>query len=120
MRTNKATLKGPNIMKSTTAAFFVLATLTLSACLETGLESVPAAVPTGLNLTGPTATVCRAAIARQTNLSERDVAVFDVLTSEAGNQVQATVAGGEAPWICSTDRDNRVLQVMYSGSEGTL
>lgn len=107
-------------MKATTAVLFVIVSLTLSACVETGIETVPAAVPTGLDLNGATATACRGAIARQTNLSVRDVAVFDVLTSEAGNQVQATVAGADAPWICRTDKNNRVLQVMYSGSEGTL
>lgn len=106
-------------MKATTAAFFVLVSLTLSACVETGMESAPVAV-TGGDLTGATATNCRDAIARQTNLSVRDVAVFDVATSEAGNTAQATVAGANAPWICRTDSSNRVLQVMYSGSEGNL
>lgn len=107
-------------MQATASALFVMVSLTLSACVVTGLDTVPVPVTTGGDLTGATATVCRTAIAGQTNLSVRDVAVFDVVTSEAGNMVQATVAGGEAPWICRTDRNNRVLQVMYSGSEGTL
>ncbi len=106
-------------MKATSAALFGLVSLTLSACVDTGTGTTAVAV-TGGDLTGATATNCRAAIARQTNLSVRDVAVFDVATSEAGNTVQATVAGADAPWICRTDSGNRVLQVMYSGSEGSL
>ena len=106
-------------MKATTAALFGLVSLTLVACIETGQQGAPVVV-TGGDLTGATAANCRSAIARQTNLSVGDVAVFDVATSEAGNTVQATVAGADAPWICRTDSTNRVLQVMYSGSEGSL
>jgi hypothetical protein len=103
-------------MKSSAALFLTLGLLALSGCVETD-DPIPM---TGGDLTGATATVCRAAIARQTNNSVMDVAVFDVAESEAGNTVQATVAGGVDPWICRTDRNNRVQQVIYSGSEGTL
>lgn len=103
-------------MKSSSALFVTLGLLALSGCVETG-DPVPM---TGGDLTGATATVCRSAIARETNNSVMDVAVFDVSESEAGNTVQATVAGGQDPWICRTDRNNRVLQVTYSGSEGAL
>ena len=103
-------------MKSPSALLVTLGLVALSGCVETS-DPVPM---TGGDLTGATASVCRAAIARETNNSVMDVAVFDVVESEAGNTVQATVAGGVEPWICRTDRNNRVQQVIYSGSEGTL
>jgi hypothetical protein len=52
--------------------------------------------------------------------SVSDVAVFDVNESEAGITVEATVAGAEAPWRCTTDGSGRVSSVMYTGSEGRL
>lgn len=106
-------------MKTATTTICLVLALALSACVEAGVDS-PVVAVTGGDLTGATAMNCRAAIAQETNLSVRDVAVFDVATSEAGNMVQATVAGADAPWICRTDSDNRVLQVIYSGSEGSL
>ena len=105
-------------MKTPYALATALALLALSGCVETGM-SEPVAV-TGGDLTGATATNCRAAIARQANKSVSDVAVFDVAESEAGNTVQATLAGADAPWICRTTSGGKVLQVMYSGSEGSL
>ncbi len=105
-------------MKTPFAFVVTLGALALTGCVETTM-SEPVAV-TGGNLTGTTATNCRAAIAREANKSISDVAVFDVAESEAGNTVQATLAGADAPWICRTDRNGVVLQVMYSGSEGTL
>jgi hypothetical protein len=107
-------------MKSSAAILALLGALALSGCgVPVMTTSEPVAV-TGGNLTGTPATNCRAAIAGQTNLSTGDVAVFDVAESEAGNTVQATVAGADAPWICRTDRNGNVLQVLYSGSEGAL
>ena len=100
-------------MKSTLAICATLGLLTLSACVET-TPMEPVAV-TGGNLSGATATNCRAAIAREMNRNISDVAIFDVVESEAGNVAQASVAGAEAPWICRTDRNGRVSQVMYSG-----
>jgi hypothetical protein len=97
-------------MKTSSALALLLGAVTLSACVEPEMAPV-----TGGDLTGVTATNCRAAIARQTNLSVSDVAIFDVVESEAGNVVQASVAGADQPWICRTDRDGRVGQVMYSG-----
>jgi hypothetical protein len=105
-------------MKTPYALATALALFALSGCVETSMSD-PVAV-TGGDLTGATATSCRAAIARQANKSTSDVAVFDVAESEAGNTVQATLAGADAPWICRTDTNGRVLQVMYSGSEGSL
>ena len=105
-------------MKSPITLLALLGSLGLAACVE----SVPTETiaVTGGDLAGATATNCRAAIARQANKSVSDVAVFDVAESEAGNTAQATLAGADAPWICRTDRNGRVLQVMYSGSEGSL
>lgn len=100
-------------MKSPFAIIAALGLLGMSACVES-VPVEPVAV-TGGNLTGATATNCRAAIAREMNRSISDVVIFDVSESEAGNVAQASVAGAEAAWICRTDRTGRVAQVMYSG-----
>ncbi|MFN4203360.1 MAG: hypothetical protein ACK4GM_09920 [Tabrizicola sp.] len=100
-------------MKIPFAIVATLGALVLTGCVETTMTE-PVAT-TGGNLTGTTATNCRAAIAREMNRNISDVAIFDVLESEAGNVAQASVAGAEAPWICRTDRNGRVSQVMYSG-----
>ena len=100
-------------MKTPFAIIATLALLGLSACVET--TSMEPVAMTGGNLTGTTATNCRAAIAREMNRNISDVAIFDVSESEAGNVAQASVAGADAPWICRTDRNGRVSQVMYSG-----
>lgn len=100
-------------MKTPSALLVTLGALTLAGCVETTMTE-PVAV-TGGNLTGTTATNCRAAIAREMNRNVSDVAIFDVVESEAGNVAQASVAGAEAPWICRTDRNGVVSQVMYSG-----
>lgn len=100
-------------MKSTFALVLAMSAFALSGCVETMTTETIAV--TGGDLTGTTATNCRAAIARQTNLSVGDVAIFDVSESEAGNTARATVAGADAPWICNTDRNSNVLQVMFEG-----
>lgn len=100
-------------MKPSIAMFAGLGLLGLVACVES-VPMEPVAV-TGGNLTGATATNCRAAIASAMNRSISDVVIFDVAESEAGNVAQASVAGAQAPWICRTDRSGRVGQVMYSG-----
>lgn len=100
-------------MKTPYAIVATFALLGLSACVET--TSMETATVTGGNLTGTTATNCRAAIAREMNRNVSDVAIFDVVESEAGNVAQASVAGAEQPWICRTDRNGVVSQVMYSG-----
>lgn len=97
----------------------ILGTLSLSGCVDTSMDATNVGI-TGGNLTGTTATNCRIAIAQEINGSVGDVAIFDVAESEAGNTVQATVAGANAPWICRTSRDGTVQQVMFSGSEGFL
>jgi hypothetical protein len=100
-------------MKTPFAFVVALGTLALAGCVQTTMTE-PVAV-TGGDLTGTTATNCRAAIAREMNRNISDVAIFDVVESEAGNVVQASVAGADAPWICRTDRNGVVGQVMYSG-----
>ncbi len=106
-------------MKTRLAVIELFGTLALSACVETTIDATDVG-NTGGNLTGATATNCRAAIARQTHLSVGDVAIFDVAESEAGSTAQARVAGADAPWICRTNSSGKVLQVMYGGSEGSL
>lgn len=100
-------------MKSLLPVVASFGLLALAGCIETPMsDPVPT---TGGNLTGTTATNCRAAIASQMNRNISDVVIFDVVESEAGNVAQASVAGAEAPWICRTDRNGIVSQVMYSG-----
>ncbi len=106
-------------MKTPFTIVALVGTLALSACVEPTMDATDVG-NTGGNLTGTTATNCRAAIAQQANISTGDVAIFDVAESEAGNSAQATVAGANAPWICRTNSSGKVLQVMYSGSEGNL
>lgn len=100
-------------MKLSIAVALFASTLALAGCLETAPTETVAV--TGGDLTGTTATNCRAAIAQQTNLTTRDVAIFDVVESEAGNVARATVAGADTPWVCRTDRNGIVGQVMFEG-----
>jgi hypothetical protein len=104
-------------VQSTIKLSLAVLAMMLGACGNPAPVATPVVTPpvTGGDLDGRTARNCRAAIARQTGKSTSDVAVFDVAESEAGNTVQATVAGAEAPWICRTDRNGVVAQVMYSG-----
>lgn len=95
------------------AGIVTFGTFGLAGCIDATTTDTIAV--TGGNLTGATATNCREAIARETNRSIGDVVIFDVLESEAANQAQATVAGADQPWICMTDRNGVVNQVMYSG-----
>jgi hypothetical protein len=99
----------------------LLASFALAGCVETSATKTgETPVVTGGDLTGAPARDCQAAIAKQMGRSVSDVAVFDVKESEAGITVEATVAGAEAPWRCTTDGSGRVSSVMYTGSEGRL
>jgi hypothetical protein len=103
------------------AISLLLVSFVVVGCVEsnsTRSTATPAA--TGGDLTGAPDRACRNAIAKTTGRSVSDVAVFDVAESQAGNTVEATVAGAEAPWRCYTDRSGRVSNVMYTGSEGRL
>lgn len=102
-----------NTMRTFLAGLLTCGAFGLAGCMDTMSTDTVAA--TGGDLTGATATNCREAIARETNRNLGDVAIFDVLESEAGNQAQASVAGADQPWICMTDRNGVVSQVMYSG-----
>lgn len=75
---------------------------------------------TGGDLTSVAANACRSAIARQTGRPVSDVVVFDVVESEGGVGVMATVAGAEAPWACQSSLEGRVAGVTFTGSEGSL
>lgn len=103
------------------AISLLLASAALTGCVESNTtRSMETTAATGGDLTGAPARACQAAIAKQMGRSVSDVAVFDVKESEAGITVEATVAGAEAPWRCTTDRSGRVSNVMYTGSEGRL
>ena len=58
--------------------------------------------------------------AQTTGRTPADVAIFDWLFSEAGTQVQAKVAGAEAPWCCLSSNSGVVAKVTYTGREGAL
>ena len=81
------------------------------------LAALPLAACVGDDLTGPVATACRAAIAAQVG---RGLSAVTMTETQAGADIQAAVTGAEAPWTCRTDAAHRVLDVMYSGSEGAL
>ena len=93
----------------------------LAACVEaTGTSAPMTLAPTDADRATPAYQACRAAIAQATGRSPADVAIFDYLFSEAGTQVQATVAGAEAPWRCLSSNSGVVAEVTYTGSEGAL
>lgn len=93
----------------------------LAGCVEVS-ETEPSLTlaPTAADRATPAYSACVAAIARQTGRSPSDIAVFDYLFSEAGTQIQATVAGAEAPWRCLSSNSGVVAEVTYTGSEGAL
>jgi hypothetical protein len=108
----------------------ILALTALAGCVQststpatmTAPATMPVATlaPTDADRATPAYRACVAAIAGQTGKSQADVAVFQYLFSEAGTQVEATVAGADAPWRCLAANDGTVQSVMFTGSEGNL
>ncbi|MBZ4691205.1 MAG: hypothetical protein JG765_2456 [Cereibacter sp.] len=99
----------------------LLAAVALAGCLETAGPEAPAPLaPSAADQSSPAYAACRRAIASTTGRPVADVAIFDYLDSEAGTQVQASVAGAEAPWRCLSSNDGVVAEVIYTGSEGRL
>lgn len=99
----------------------LLATVSLAGCVDSNAtRSEDTASMTGGDLDGIPARACRAAIAKQAGLSTADVDVFNVVESEAGITVEATLATATAPWRCYSDRSGHVSGVMFTGSEGAL
>lgn len=76
--------------------------------------------PTEADKATPAYQACRAANAQTTGRPASDVALFDYLFSEAGTQIQATVAGAEALWRCISSNGGVVAEVTYTGSKGAL
>ena len=114
-------------MHKMTKTTFLLAAITglaLTACVDTVpvVEEVDVLTiaPTSADRATPAYKSCVAAIAKQVGVSTKDVAVFDYQFSEAGTQIQATVAGAVAPWRCLSANDGTVAEVSYTGSEGAL
>ena len=114
-------------MHKMTKTTFLLAAITglaLTACVDTVpvVEEVDVLTiaPTSADRATPAYKSCVAAIAKQVGVSTKDVAVFDYQYSEAGTQIQASVAGAEAPWRCLSANDGTVAEVSYTGSEGAL
>lgn len=102
---------------------FLIPTLALAAltgCVESTPMEVTSIAPTAADRATPAYQACVNAIARQTGNRTADVSVFNYLFSEAGTQVEATVAGANAPWRCIASNDGTVQQVMFTGSEGSL
>lgn len=97
-----------------------LALAALTGCVETSPMEVTTIAPTAADRATPAYRACVNAIASQTGNRTADVAVFNYLFSEAGTQVEATVAGAVAPWRCIASNDGTVQQVMFTGSEGSL
>jgi hypothetical protein len=111
-------------MNKTTFMLAAIAGLALTACVDTVpvVEEVDVMTiaPTSADRATPAYKSCVAAIAKQVGVSTKDVAVFDYQFSEAGTQIQASVAGAEAPWRCLSANDGTVAEVSYTGSEGAL
>lgn len=111
-------------MTKTTFLLATLAGLALTACVDTVpvVEEVDVITiaPTSADRATPAYKSCVAAIAKQVGVSTNDVAVFDYQFSEAGTQIQATVAGANAPWRCLSANDGTVAEVSFTGSEGAL
>lgn len=114
-------------MHKMTKTTFLLAAITglaLTACVDTVpvVEEVDVLTiaPTSADRATPAYKSCVAAIAKQVGVSTKDVAVFDYQFSEAGTQIQASVAGAVAPWRCLSANDGTVAEVSYTGSEGAL
>lgn len=63
---------------------------------------------------------CIAAVAKKTNVAATKLSVTDALGAQAGIMVTVKVPGADAPWTCMTDRNGKVNNVSYSGSEGAL
>jgi hypothetical protein len=99
----------------------LLAAVSLAGCVDTSsTKETETSAVTGGDLTGTPARACRAAIAKKVGISTADVDVFNVLDSEAGIMVEATVATSTDPWRCYTDRSGHVSGVEFAGSEGAL
>ncbi len=94
-------------------------TALLAGCVET-TETPMTFAPTAADMATPAYQACVAAIAKTTGRVPSDIAVFDYLFSEANTQIEATVAGAEAPWRCLSSNSGVVASVMYTGSEGAL
>jgi hypothetical protein len=97
-----------------------LSVAALTGCVDTAMVESTSIAPTAADRATPAYQACVSAIARQTGNATADVAVFNYLFSEAGTQVEATVAGATAPWRCLASNDGTVQQVMFTGSEGAL
>lgn len=99
----------------------LLAAVSIVGCVDTSAtRSDDAPSMTGGDLEGVPARACRSAIAKEAGLKTADVDVFNVVESEAGITVEATVATATAPWRCYTDGRGHVSGVMFTGSEGAL
>ena len=92
---------------------------TLMGCVETSTAPTTIA-PTAADRASPAYQACVAAIATTTGRPASDIAVFNYLFSEANTQVEATVAGADAPWRCLSSNDGVVAEVIFTGSEGSL
>ena len=63
---------------------------------------------------------CIAAVSKKTKVAATKLSVSDALGAEAGIMVTVDVAGADAPWSCMTDKNGKVNNVSFTGSEGTL
>lgn len=77
-----------------------LTTASLAGCVDThSTRPTETSAMVGGDLSGAPARACRAAIAKQVGISAADVDVFNVLGSEAGILVEATVATATDPGV---------------------
>ena len=88
----------------------------LSACSETTTEQ--SGRLDSNRAISPAESNCLAAVANEVGVG--DVSTLRVEESEAAIGVYVNVPGAEQPWLCLANRDGSVVEVRYTGSEGSL
>jgi hypothetical protein len=63
---------------------------------------------------------CLTAVAKAVNLPRGSLKVIKDQSDPSGNNVEIRVPKATAPWACLTDRQGKVKDVYFKGSEGAL
>lgn len=106
-----------------TLALISWAGILVAGCESAGPDnrqpSLSASAPIMDNSVPPVArSACLGAVSRQT--ANPDVAIGDMIYSEANSQITVTVGPGRAPWRCLVSNQGAVQQVMSLTDEGAL
>lgn len=63
---------------------------------------------------------CLTAVAKVVGLPRSGLSVIKEKSDRSGNSVDVNVPKATAPWACLTDRQGKVENVYFKGSEGAL